>query len=285
MILCEYSIPVSVIHPKHENFHFEWVVNNDLIQDEIFINGFKSYLLQIDNTLLGMGASLSPSYVWHIVKTRLIDWAKICHKQIVKEKREHYFLIMQYYQMALMDIRNGMDCKEELNQIIGELNNFYRNKVKAIINTAKYLEVKDDTFDIVKKQKEMKYVGGSKIEKIKIDNQVYNSDLEIIEQVEKKMREELEDDSKKGIEDGWNDEELDFLKYLPNLNLSNENLEAIVSDICEQEVADILSNEVDLDSSPGLDGITYRFIKFFWKSDMIFRKFYLNYLNYIKTLC
>ena len=88
--------------------------------------------------------------------------------------------------MALLDIRNGTDCKEELNQIIGELNNFYRSKVRAIIDTAKYLEVKDDTFDIVKKQKEMKYIGGSKIDRIKIDNQVYNSDLEIINQVEKK---------------------------------------------------------------------------------------------------
>ena len=283
MILCEYSIPISVIHPKHENFHFEWRINKDLMDDEIFINGFKSYLTQIDNTLLRMGATLNPAYVWFIIKTSLIDWAKICHKQIVRKKRDHYFRIMQYYQMALLDIRNGTDCKEELNQIIGELNNFYRSKVRAIIDTAKYLEVKDDTFDIVKKQKEMKYIGGSKIDRIKIDNQVYNTDLEIINQVEKKMREELEHNSKKGIDDGWNDEDLQFLKYLPKLNLSNEKLEAIDSDICEQEVADILSNEVDLDSSPGLDGITYRFIKLFWTNDVNFRKFYLNYLNYIKN--
>ena len=38
--------------------------------------------------------------------------------------------------------------------------------------------------------------------------------------------------------------------------------------------------EVDLDSSPGLDGITYRLIRLFWGDD-IFKKYYLAFLNYI----
>ena len=41
------------------------------------------------------------------------------------------------------------------------------------------------------------------------------------------------------------------------------------------EISYILENEVDLDSSPGEDGITYRFIKRFWEWSE-YRELYLN---------
>ena len=49
----------------------------------------------------------------------------------------------------------------------------------------------------------------------------------------------------------------------------------------EEEIGNILENEVDPDSSPGADGITYRFLKCFWKW-AAFRKLYLNFLNYTR---
>ena len=50
----------------------------------------------------------------------------------------------------------------------------------------------------------------------------------------------------------------------------------------QEEIYFILENEVDLDSSPGEDGITYRFIKCFWKWSA-YREIYLQFLNFTRT--
>ena len=44
-----------------------------------------------------------------------------------------------------------------------------------------------------------------------------------------------------------------------------------------------LDNEVDLDSSPGEDGLTYRFIKLFWNWKC-FEYLYLEFLNYTRSV-
>ena len=283
IILCEYSISFSSVRPKHVKYHREWVINKSLLKDDIFINGFKRLLVQIDNTLHRMDGTLTPSYIWNLIKNRMVDWAKSCHSKLVKEKKEHYFRLIHYYHMALEDIANGIDCYDELSDIILVLNELYREKIVDVIKSAKYLEVKDETYDVIKKQKEMKFEGGSKIEKLKIDDKILDSDLDIIEGVEQKMKQELETDVTKGYNDDFNDDELDFLKYLPKLDLDDEVIEKINSAITEEEVTSILGGEVDLDSSPGLDGITYRFIRLFW-GDKIFKKYYLAFLNYIKDV-
>ena len=53
-----------------------------------------------------------------LIKNRMVDWAKSCHSKLVKEKKEHYFRLIHYYHMALEDIANGIDCYDELSDII-----------------------------------------------------------------------------------------------------------------------------------------------------------------------
>ena len=63
--------------------------------------------------------------------------------------------------------------------------------------------------------------------------------------------------------------------------LNEHERNELLSPTNEDEIGFILENEVDLDSSPGEDGITYRFIKVFWEWPA-YRKLYLEYLNFTR---
>ena len=55
------------------------------------------------------------------------------------------------------------------------------------ITDARYIEIKDNNFDLNKRQKEEKFKMGSHIDKIKVDGVVYDEISEIVEVVENKM--------------------------------------------------------------------------------------------------
>ena len=100
----------------------------------------------------------------------------------------------------------------------------------------------------------------------------------------------IEDKIKNGLQ-GFDQEEYDappsnleefFLSKLSKVCLSEEEMEMLEGPTQPDEITYILENEVDLDSSPGEDGITYRFIKRFWEwSD--YRELYLKFLNFTRT--
>ena len=72
-----------------------------------------------------------------------------------------------------------------------------------------------------------------------------------------------------------------FLSKLSKISLSDEEKEQLLCPTNSEEVSYILENEVDLDSSPGEDGLTYRFIKLFWKWNC-FEYLYLQFLNFTR---
>ena len=55
-----------------------------------------------------------------------------------------------------------------------------------------------------------------------------------------------------------------FLSKLEKMKLTEDEKINLLRPTNDGEISEIL-NEVDLDSSPGEDGITYRFIKLFWE--------------------
>ena len=74
-----------------------------------------------------------------------------------------------------------------------------------------------------------------------------------------------------------------FLNSIPTYTWREEEIEELSGPIKEEEITHILENEVDLDSSPGEDGITYRVIKLFWRYNS-YRSLYVKYLNYTKQI-
>ena len=78
------------------------------------------------------------------------------------------------------------------------------------------------------------------------------------------------------------DREEFFLSKLNKISLSEEEMKILEGPTQPDEISFILENEVDLDSSPGEDGITYRLIKSFWKWSE-YRELYLRFLNFTRT--
>ena len=180
--------------------------------------------------------------------------------------------------MAKEDIANGKRCQIELKKIINDLNKFYRDVNEKRILNAQFLEIKDNVFDINKVQKAKKVENGNVIERVIVDGVIYDQSSDMVDAVEAKMRGELEEFNKD--RESWvpDDEDTYFLNMLPRLNIDEDDLSRLEGDISPVEVELILEKDVDLDSSPGFDGFTYRFIKLFW-GDVHFQEIYLQSLN------
>ena len=78
-------------------------------------------------------------------------------------------------------------------------------------------------------------------------------------------------------------EEKYFLDKLENIVLSDKEVQELIKPTEEKEILNILKHEVDLDSAPGEDGITSRFLLRFMKIDS-FKEIYLKYLNYTRRV-
>ena len=282
MIFAEYSIHLSSSFSKipKERFFPGWVIGRELEHDDVFKDVVDEILNQIDFEA-SLSQDFSPSYIWFKFKETITVWAKRRSYHLKKVKDSEYQRMMQFYDMAMDDLSKGIDCQEEIKLIISDLNVFYNKNVQRKIDDSRYLEIKDNVYDIIKKQKEIKYQNSGLIDQIKIDEVVYRGNLEVIDAIECKMRKELT-----GFNSGEtslpDDKEQGFLDFLPKLELEPFEVENLEKEISEDEIAEVLdSNELDLDSSPGYDGITYRFLRLFWKNQ-IFRKIFLNFLNSIK---
>ena len=82
----------------------------------------------------------------------------------------------------------------------------------------------------------------------------------MVDAVKAKMRGELEEFNKD--RGSWIPDEEDayFLNMLPRLNIDEDDLSRLEGAISPVEVELILEKDVDLDSSSGFDGFTYRLI-------------------------
>ena len=72
-----------------------------------------------------------------------------------------------------------------------------------------------------------------------------------------------------------------FLNLIPNVQWSKEEIDQLTCPTTKEEISQILNFEVDLDSAPGEDGITYRFMAVFWESPD-YRFLYLKFLNFTR---
>ena len=97
------------------------------------------------------------------------------------------------------------------------------------------------------------------------------------------MKKELGCEDGEEMNDLPTEQEMEFLKYIPHYTWTKEEIYQLNKKTSSEEVINILENEVDLDSAPGEDGITYRIIKRFMKNKN-FREIYIDYLNYTREI-
>ena len=283
VVFAEYASWVDTVKMDipRERFFAGWVISRDLEKDSLFKDTVKGVCEQFKIERDRSQGIFSPSFVWWKLKQVIIDLAKQRAKVLRREHKYEYLRILDFYQMAKEDIANGKNCQIELKKIINDLNKFYSNENEKRIRNAQYLEIKDNVYDINKVQKAKKFENGNIIEKIRVDGVIYDQSSDMVDAVEAKMRGELKEFQKDLGSNQPDEEDMYFLNMLPRLNIDEEDLSLLEGKISSVEVELILEKDVDLDSSPGVDGFTYRFIKLFWE-DVHFQEIYLEFLNYIK---
>merc|ERR1712179_376889 len=121
-----------------------------------------------------------------------------------------------------------------------------------------------------------------KMNEIKIADRIYIGTNDVVNAIEENMRIELETHCDTEMNAPLLDEEDEFISKIQRVQLNEEEKEALIRPIREEEIGFILDQEVDKDSSPGEDGITYRFIEIFWRFSE-YRHLFLKYLNYIQA--
>ena len=179
------------------------------------------------------------------------------------------------------DLFNGVDCYNELEDIKKQLNVIYQDKSQRKVDKMRGLEIDTPNYDIHKLQNQRKYENQSRIREIKIGDIVYKGNAEVVEGIESKIKNEVKQFGDLDFDAPISQEEELFLGKMEKLILTDGEKEDLLRPTSAEEITFILNNEVDLDSSPGEDGITYRFIKLFWDWSE-YRFIYLKFLNFTR---
>ena len=136
-------------------------------------------------------------------------------------------------------------------------------------------------YDIHKLQNQRKFENQKKLTDIRIKSNLYEGTQNIVEGIQKEMEVELRETLSRN--EILTEEEKGFLDKLEKIELSDSEVHELIKPTEEMEILNILKYEVDLDSSPGEDGITSRLLLRFMKIDA-FKDIYIKYLNYTRRI-
>ena len=138
-------------------------------------------------------------------------------------------------------------------------------------------EIEDNMFDIHKLQKQKKYENKGKINELSIDGKVFTGTTQILEGLQEKLVEDLGQGTQVNDEPPSQDEK-QFLELLPKLDINDDERGRIMGPVTEEECEEIFK-EVDMDSSPGNDGITYRMMRHLYRQNLFYKVLYLELQN------
>ena len=269
-----------------ERLFKSWVIPKHLEKDKVFVKDAKEVYDKIHEDI-GEDEMFNDEvdYTWYWVAAKKIikKIARNREREIRKKEEERVNYLQIFYLANIFKIEEGKDCKRELNEIKKELNDIYKERSEKAINKMRGLLVEDHVYDINKLQKERKYENQKSIKDIKIGEDIFTGTEEVVKAIERKMQGELKVFAGPERDDPVTEEEKRFLDLIPETTWTNEEKEILIGPTTEEEINEILNFEVDLDSSPGEDGITFRFIRAFWKFSS-YRYLYLKFLNYTREI-
>ena len=105
--------------------------------------------------------------------------------------------------------------------------------------------------------------------------------MEVVGGLQNEMEKELKQHGDLGLNDCVTDEEKNFLDLVEHVTWSEEEINKLNEPTSEQEILRILKNETNLDSAPGEDGLTARFMLILWEFES-YRWLYVKFLNYTR---
>ena len=264
-------------------FVSNWVISRQLEYDEDFLDSCKVACKEMKREFESCdNPENDPSFFWLKLKTAIIGMAKEKEREIKLMEKQKYSIMMGFYSSILFDIQNGRDCYNELDKVRKDMDNYYNTVSKNKIDKMRCKDIDDHVYDIHKLQDQKKYENQKRISELEIEGIRVSGTVDVVKAIENKMQEELA-----AFEDMENDHpptmaEREFLEKIKRVDWTDEEREKLIGPTNEEEISEILKYEVDLDSSPGEDGITYRFISIFWKWQE-YRFLYLKFLNFTRN--
>ena len=257
-----------------------WSIPKSLENDKEFLSQAQYIIQSIHRDSLG-SSDYDPSYHWLKFKTAVVQLACVREKQIRKEVNDRMRLLKGYYSLIIKDIGEGKDCFQELQEVKMKMQKIYTERSREKIDKMRCLQIENHMYDIHTLQNRKKYEAQTKIREIQIDGVNYKGIKDVVKAIQDKIANEVEAYEESNLEDSITAEEDFFLSKLDAVELTDEERCKLLEPTSEEEIEYILKNEVDLDSSPGEDGLTYRIIKKFWIWQE-FRSLYLNFLNFTR---
>ena len=261
-----------------ERYHDKFVFPRFLEDDSVFLEKTKSI---IDKIYSLRDKFKDPSFIWKLLKEQVIAWAKARTRTILDLKNYQYKVLLSEYYLVLEQFKCGLVSECHLWEVLKEINVYYQKEIDLKIKENKLKVLKEQYYDIQKDQRNLKNQNCHYIEKLIVDDISYEGSENIIDAVHEKMSEELKYYGDKGFDEDVTDEEEYFLNLLPKIVLTKDEKDNLNKDIDLQEVSIILENQCDPDSSPGEDGLTFRYLKIFWKWKS-FQHLFLQFLNSVK---
>ena len=242
--------------PKNRFFP-GWVISKELENDETFLSEVKT----IFDDFAEEEDVNDWTYLWLLGKYQMIDVAKKRERYLYKLNFERKNTLQIFLRTLLTSIANGNDRWNEYNRVKAELVKICDKASESAIDSLKFVHIEDHLYDLQKLKAQKKYENKGKINKIVIDGTTFSGTEGVVNGIREKLVVDLSESGDAGWNDPVSEEESFFLNKVLKLNLSNEDISELLGPVQSEEVNQILHHEVDLDSSPGEDGITYRILK------------------------
>ena len=257
MVIAKYNIEINTQKEgvPREKFWRNWVISKELEQDQSYIDRVKVLCDMTreeidDDEILEEDKDISA--YWKMLKEEIMKGAKRREREIKQEEngRLKYLNIIYAEAIEKKDIEGIKEIKDSLDEI-------YKNRARKQIDRIRNIEIKDHVYDIHKLQNQRKFENQKKLTEIRIKGKLYEGTQNIVEAIQKEMEVELRETISRN--EILTEEEKCFLDKLEKIELSDSEVHELIKPTEEMEILNILKYEVDLDSSPGEDGITSRY--------------------------
>ena len=248
--LAKYSINLGECYKErvpNDSYFSGWVISKQLENDDMFIEMVRE---AFDELVDEERMCEDWTYTWMVGKFQIIEIAKERERQIKKRRLERKQTLQIFLRTVLKSIAMGNDRWNEYNRIKADLVKISDKKSEEAVDHLKFDHIKDHMYDIQKLKAQKRYENKGKINSIIIEGTKYEGTENVVNAIKEKLRRDL---SKYGNQD-WDDpptaSEAFFLDKVAKADLDEDEKKELLGPITEEEVRQILTHEVDLDSSP-----------------------------------
>ena len=253
------------------------MIDKALFKDEIFLETVNNlYDFAKKDVLKREDEGEDPNIeeYWEIVKREVGRRAREREKEIYLKKNAR-----KIYLEGMYDILVGKGDSKEFKEVKEELEKIYHERSLKKLERVKKSRIENNMYDIHVLQNQRRFENQSKVNEIKIKDDIYKGRVNVVEGIQNEMKKELRWYGEKDMDDLNSEEEEEFLRELEDVSWTEEETFQLNKPTTEEEVLNILKYETNLDSAPGEDGMTSRCILTFWKYSS-FRWLYIKYLNF-----